>query len=317
RIEMPWFRRHRPLLIGLAGNSGAGKNRLASTLYDLFGKNATSLIEGDDYHKWERGNEKWQDYTHLNPRANYLETLSQHILMLLQGQPVFKSQYDHSSGQFTDERFVTAKKNIIVQGLHTFYPIVLRQIMDIKIFVAPHEQLRTYWKIKRDVSERGHVLEKVVSSIKARQKDSKNHIDPQQRFSHWTLAYTPYSTDLVDLESPKVFIHADLAKNPDTFQVHHIINDTPIDNLVEELRKLKTLKVLCEPDLNNLDFLKLEIHGTITVEEVGAIAERAFGNIRHLTRSDNTPIWESGYDGINQLIFLALIVRSEAKWRNS
>ncbi|MBY0315675.1 MAG: hypothetical protein K2Q26_09160, partial [Bdellovibrionales bacterium] len=25
RIEMPWFRRHRPLLIGLAGNSGAGK----------------------------------------------------------------------------------------------------------------------------------------------------------------------------------------------------------------------------------------------------------------------------------------------------
>ena len=39
---------------------------------NIFGKNFTQIIHGDDNHKWERGHEKWLEYTHLNPKANNL-----------------------------------------------------------------------------------------------------------------------------------------------------------------------------------------------------------------------------------------------------
>lgn len=313
RFEMPWLRRSRPLLIGIAGNSGAGKNTLSDVFFDLFGKNASSLIEGDDYHKWERGNQKWQDYTHLNPRANYLETLAQHILMLLQGQPVYKSHYDHSSGHFTAERLIATSKNIIVQGLHTLYPRVLRQIMDIKIFVGPHEQLRSFWKIRRDFKERGHEISKIISSIKMREQDASLHINPQRQFSDWILEYTPYDLNLLNINDESSVKNLDFSKEPEVFQVHYIVNDTPLDRLVDELKRVKTIKISCEPDLENLDFQRLDIYGQITAAEVEELAEKVFGNVRHLTRSNLRPQWRKNYDGINQLIFLALVQRAEMR----
>lgn len=313
RFEMPWFRRSRPLLIGIAGNSGAGKNTISEVLHDLFGQKVTSIVEGDDYHKWERGNEKWQDYTHLNPRANYLETLAQHTLKLLQGQPVYKSHYDHSSGQFTDDRLISTSKNIIVQGLHTFYPLILRKIMDIKIFISPSEQLRTFWKIRRDVGERGHDLEKVARSIAAREQDSLAHIEPQKKFSDWILSYSSYDLQKIDITSLESLKMVDLKQEPKIFQVHHIVNDTPIEILIEKLKQIKTLKVICEPDIENLDFLRIEIHGTITQIEVEQVAESSFGVIRHLTRSNVQPTYRAGFEGVNQLIFLSLVLRSEMR----
>lgn len=310
RLEMPFMRRNRPLLIGIAGDSGAGKNTFAQTLFDLFGQNATSLIEGDDYHKWERGDEKWQDYSHLNPRANYLETLAQHVQLLLQGQPIYKSQYDHAIGRFTSERQINAQKNIIVQGLHTFYPILMRKICDIKIFISPNEKLRLFWKIKRDHLERGKTLESVIQSLQSRQYDSLLHISPQRQYSDWILEYIPADKSFFATSIEK-WTMADFAKTPDLIQVHRVLNDTPVDALINELRTIKTLTVHCEVDENDMDFLKIQVQGNIKAVEVEKIAIRIFGTLRHLTRSGCRPIWQSNYEGINQLIFMVLVLRRE------
>ena len=318
RFELPMFRRQRPLLIGIAGNSGAGKNSVSQVFFDLFGHQASSVIEGDDYHKWERGNEKWQDYTHLNPRANYLESLARHIFSLLQGQPVYKSHYDHSSGRFTDERMISASKNIIVQGLHTFYPTMLRRMMDIKVFVGPHEALRVFWKLKRDHLERGHNLEKIRQSLALRAEDSTLHIEPQRNFSDWILEYHPYDVDglksmVTLLSSEEIKKYVDENQDIKLYQVHYIANDAPIDLLLEELYQIKTLRVSCAPDEKDLNFLRIEVHGEITAEEVRAIAEKAFTNIRHLTRSHMQPQWRSGFDGMNQLFCLSMMERADLR----
>jgi hypothetical protein len=142
KFEAPLLRRTRPLLIGLAGNSGSGKDTMTRVIQDLFGSGDASVVQGDDYHKWERGNEKWQDYTHLNPKANFLDNMAQHTRALRTGKIILQPHYDHFTGKFTQPISMETNKNLIVQGLHTFYLESMRQLFDIKIFMAPDEDLR-------------------------------------------------------------------------------------------------------------------------------------------------------------------------------
>ena len=58
-------------IIAIAGDSGTGKTTLVSHLEKIF-KDSTLKLEGDRYHKWERGHKNWEHYTHLNPEANYI-----------------------------------------------------------------------------------------------------------------------------------------------------------------------------------------------------------------------------------------------------
>lgn len=43
----------RPLVIGIAGDSGSGKDTLADSLIGLFGTHSVTKISGDDYHLWD------------------------------------------------------------------------------------------------------------------------------------------------------------------------------------------------------------------------------------------------------------------------
>jgi uridine kinase len=311
RFEMPWYRRSRPLLVGIAGDSGVGKNFLSQTLFELFGENATTLVEGDDYHKWERGDKNWQAYSHLNPRANYLETLARHVSLLLQGQPVDKSHYDHKVGQFTPVRQISAQKNIIVQGLHTFYPIQLRNLFDIKVFISPNEKLRRFWKLKRDTFERGKSILESLETLEARTGDALLHISPQRQYSDWILEYVPVDVNFLEIKNS--LSKTDLQKSPEIFQVHRVLNDTPVEDLLREFLLIKTLQVRCESDMEDMDYLRIEVRGHIEAESVGEIAHKVFGTLRHLTRSLHPPLWQEGYGGINQLIFLALVLRRDFK----
>ena len=59
----------KPTLIGIGGDSGSGKNTLAKLLVDVFGKDHTSIVDGDDAHKWERHDSNWNQVTHLHPKG--------------------------------------------------------------------------------------------------------------------------------------------------------------------------------------------------------------------------------------------------------
>ncbi len=67
-------------MIGIAGDSGAGKTRLLEKIEHLFGTGKDILfLEGDGDHRWERGDENWEQYTALDPQANYLYRQAENI----------------------------------------------------------------------------------------------------------------------------------------------------------------------------------------------------------------------------------------------
>lgn len=181
--------RNKSFVIGICGDSGTGKSTLQELFSGMFKTNNILCIEGDGDHKWERGNENWKDYTHLDPKANYLYRQAMDIIKLKNGQDVKRVNYDHSTGKFTNSETIHTKKFIIFSGLHTLYLPQLREVIDLKIYMEAEEDLRLLWKMNRDSSLRGHSEEEIIQQIRLRYEDAAKFIVPQRDYADIIIHY--------------------------------------------------------------------------------------------------------------------------------
>ena len=182
-------RKNAPFTIGISGDSGSGKSSFLKVMERLLGKNNILYLEGDGDHRWERNNEKWDEYTHLNPKANYLYRQASDISKLKGGGSVLRVDYDHRTGKFTDAIKIFTKPYIFLSGLHSLYLPQLRSKLDIKIFMDIDETLRRYWKIQRDIKKRGYTKEQILKQIEARVEDAEKYIYPQKEYADYIITY--------------------------------------------------------------------------------------------------------------------------------
>lgn len=185
-----------PYLLGISGNSGAGKTTLAFNVSNLLGKDRVGHLTGDDLHKWKRGDINWEKFTHFNPKANELSNEIYFLNELKKGKPVFRSHYDHSTGTFTELRKIYPKSIIISEGLHTYYLKKVRSYMDLKVYINPEEQLCNHWKIIRDKNKRGYSKDKVIEQITNRLEDYENFILAQEKEAD--LVITPKAKNKIN-----------------------------------------------------------------------------------------------------------------------
>lgn len=196
-----------PYLIGIAGDSGSGKSTLTTLFTDLFGQKHVALVPGDAMHKWERGDEMWQKYTHLDPRANQLHSDLESARTLQSGGDIYRRQYDHRTGTFMSPEKLESKTVVVFEGLHSFFLTDMQQALDLKIFIKPDNQLRTHWKLKRDILERAYTREKVLTQLKEREQDANEYITVQEKYADITFSLKSLSTlsdDIIgtDFEPP-------------------------------------------------------------------------------------------------------------------
>jgi len=183
-------------IIAIAGDSGSGKTTLLNELSELFEKDSYLKLETDRYHKWERGNENYLQFTHLNPEANNLEKMSKDVYNLKIGSEIYSVDYDHDTGKFTQEEKIESKNNVILCGLHTLYNKNVNEIIDLKIFMDTDRELIKKWKIKRDVEERGYSIEKVLKQIKTREMDYEEYIKNQKDNADIIINFVEYENSL-------------------------------------------------------------------------------------------------------------------------
>ena len=118
------YNRSGSTIIGIGGDSGSGKSTLLRNMKMIL-RDSILEIEGDGEHKWERSDRNWEKFTHLNPKSNLLHNQANYLLSLKRGNAIFRRDYDHSTGTFTDYRKVEPKEIIVLSGLHPFYPGLL------------------------------------------------------------------------------------------------------------------------------------------------------------------------------------------------
>ncbi len=288
--------RVRPFFLGISGDSGAGKNYFTRIVQDLLNDQSILVVEGDNYHKWERGNKNWEELTHLNPMANQLFDLSHHAKMFSQGRAITYRNYDHDTGQFTMPQMISPKKTIVIQGLHTLYLKGLRENLDLRIFLNPNENVRLFWKTQRDVNQRGHSLEKVKTSIQNRAKDAKVHVAPQIEKSDWTIEYL--SSEPVD--------PFNLSAQLTQLELKYYLNtDEPIFDLLD-LLKASGLHFELE-FLEGQDKVSVHFKNQLTKSTLERVAIQLFPHLKPLTRSAIEPHFHEGFEGLHQLFLLALL----------
>ena len=172
--------RSRPIIVGIVGDSAAGKTTMTRGLMNILGPDRVAHVCTDDYHRYDREERKNLPFTALHPDCNYMDIMEMQIERLHYGQPILKPVYDHSTGRLVRPEYVEPREFIIVEGLLGFSTPILRQFYDIKVFLDPPETLRREWKIRRDTSKRGYTREQVIAELEKREAESRAYIRPQR-----------------------------------------------------------------------------------------------------------------------------------------
>ncbi len=281
-----------PYLIGIGGDSAAGKSTLSNSLSLIFEKQNTTVVRGDDMHKWERGDDNWNSFTHLDPRANNLHQDIRQAKSLKTGKGIKRSFYDHSTGKFTLPQFIQSNKLIIFEGLHSFYLKNHSDVYDLKIFMEPDEQLRIWWKVKRDIAKRGYSPQQVIEQLKKREEDSLKYIRSQAANADMIVSF--FST--TELQPENLAIEPDLALR---ITLH---NNEHIEPLINGLHAIPSIELSLE---YKDDVMTLVIKGKVMGDTLDVLASRLIPELEEVGVYNAE--WKDDYEGILQLFTIFIV----------
>ncbi|MCD6289562.1 MAG: uridine kinase [Anaerolineae bacterium] len=179
--------RNRAITIGVAGGTGAGKTTIANAILDRVGWHRIAYLQHDAYYH-DASNVPPEERLHLNfdhPDALDSALLAQHIRELQAGRPVDVPIYDFTTHTRRPEtRRVNPEPVILVEGILIFAEPVLRDLMDIKIFVDADPDLRFIRRLQRDIKERGRTVDSVIEQYLSTVRPMHlEFVEPSKRYA--------------------------------------------------------------------------------------------------------------------------------------
>ncbi len=184
-------RARRPIMLGVVGDSAAGKTTLTRGIENIFGQHRVNSICTDDYHRYDREARKNVQLTPLNPECNYMDIMEQHLALMAMGEPILKPIYNHDHGTLDAPEPFEPADYVVIEGLLGFWTKGLRDCFDVKVYLDPPEDLRRAWKIKRDCTKRNYTPDEVIADMQRREPDSKEFIEPQREYADIVVRFIP------------------------------------------------------------------------------------------------------------------------------
>jgi phosphoribulokinase len=169
----------KPMIVGVSGDSGSGKTTYSNGIRSLIGADLVNTLELDGYHKEDRQQRKISGRLPLDPDANRLDLIREHLTELKQGKSVEIPIYNHKTGKFDRPKQLFPSPIMIMEGLHALYPELL-PFLDFSIYVDPDRDVKWQWKYERDVKKRGHLAETLQTEMLQREAAYKRWIDFQK-----------------------------------------------------------------------------------------------------------------------------------------
>lgn len=198
----------KPVIIAVAGGSSSGKTTVVNKIIKNFSDEKVEVLRHDDYYKDQSHltieERRKNNYDH--PFALDNDLFYQHILALIDNQPIEKPTYDFVQlNRSSITETINPAEIIILEGILVLEDKRIRDLSDIKIFVEADEDVRLIRRIKRDTTERGrsldHVLKQYLTTVKPMHHE---FVKPTKRYADIIIP-NDYSHDVaVDLVKAKI-----------------------------------------------------------------------------------------------------------------
>ena len=174
------------VIIGIAGGTGSGKTTLTRQLKKQFSEKV-SVINHDDYYKRHDflTLEERKKINYDSPDAFDTDIMVEDLRALKNGKTVHCPVYDYAIHNRTNRtQTVEPSDVIIVEGILVFQNKVLRELMDIKIFVDTDADERLIRRILRDCGERGRSIDSVCTQYRETVKPMhEKYVEPSKKFA--------------------------------------------------------------------------------------------------------------------------------------
>jgi uridine kinase len=178
-------------IIGISGGSGSGKTTLALSLCHHLGKFSSILYQDSYYidqsHRFD-GDGGSVNFDH--PESLEFSLLAQHLDALKTGKSIEVPQYDFATHRRLKETSkFNSVKYIIVDGTLLLSQPLIREKLDLKVYVQTSEQLRFQRRLRRDVAERGRSPEGVEKQFRLQVKPMHDEfVEPSLRYADLLLS---------------------------------------------------------------------------------------------------------------------------------
>ena len=188
------------MILGVVGDSAAGKTTITRGLVRVLGEDNVAHICTDDYHRYDRKQRAELGVTPLHPDSNHIDIIAQHLVHLRHGDAILKPVYRHQDGTFGPPVYVQPERFTVIEGLLGYFLPQMRDIYDVRVYLNPPEELRRRWKVQRDCSRRGYTTDQVLAELDRREPDSEAFIRPQRRHADMLVSFLPRAG--VDSDDP-------------------------------------------------------------------------------------------------------------------
>ncbi len=176
-----------PIIIGVAGGTGSGKTTVSRAILQRVGASRIAFLEHDSYYRdlshLSIEERRQVNFDHPDSLDNTL--LGEHLDALCAGKPVQVPIYDFTRHNRKEEaRMVRPQPVVLVEGILIFSEKVLRERMDIKIYVDTDADLRFIRRIQRDIRDRGRSVESVVEQyMRTVRPMHLEFVEPSKRYA--------------------------------------------------------------------------------------------------------------------------------------
>jgi uridine kinase len=193
----------RPLILGIAGGSGAGKTTVVNEIVNRMDVDDISVIQHDSYYldRSHMTAEERRNVNYDHPDSLDTQLLIRHLTALRDGQAVEAPIYDFTTHTRTSQTVLVEPRSvIIVEGILILVDEVLRRLLDMKVFVNTEPDLRLMRRMTRDVTERGRSLPSVVEQyVNTVRPMHLEFVEPSKRYADTIISGGGPVDDAVDL----------------------------------------------------------------------------------------------------------------------
>jgi uridine kinase len=196
------------MIIGICGGTGSGKTTVARRILENVSQEQVVYLQQDSYYR-NLGDMPVELRHRINfdhPDALDNELFINHVRALKAGEAIEMPLYDYTTHtRKAETKRIEPKLVTIVEGILVFADPVLRELMDVKIFVDTADDLRFIRRLQRDVAERGRTVDSVIKQyLETVRPMHLQFVEPSKRYADVVIPEGGYNEVGIDLISGKI-----------------------------------------------------------------------------------------------------------------